>query len=530
MKDNAWFDVNGTIGRSCRGDGDFESAAERLDFMDRLGVARALVWNREALHHHPLPCNGALLEELRRTPCARDRLFPVLAFSGLLLLERNGVALLKSQLKAAAVRALRFVNFGGRHTLLHAAPLIERLRSLHPLLLVDAGDTSEGDLLEFAAAFPRLTIVLTRVQWPACAEVFALMRRRPNICCDTSWLHSFRALELATREFGAERLLFGLGPRSHNGAALGALARADLTPTQRRTIAHGNLDGLTGLNPTPARAAQWTANTLWPRFLAGEPLGVAVADAHGHFGPSAGYALGEQQEGEQLRVGQELLSRLGFDLLLVSGLRALLGDPLAGNAELEKFLRPHSERFGAYVAFNPFFGDALAQRFEDYFQSPVFRGFKTLCDYWKVPIGDARFQPMWEFAHRRRLPVLCHTWSGSYDSPALFRAAARRYPRAPILLGHSGGDDRGRPEAEALAAEFPNVYLEWCGSFYSRVRWEDTLRRVPLRRVVFGTDAFMHDPRWELARLLSLELPDDTLKPVLGANLRRLLAGREKAR
>lgn len=41
----------------------------------------------------------------------------------------------------------------------------------------------------------------------------------------------------------------GTGFKSHNGAATGALARARITPAQRRQIGHGNLDRLTGLGP-----------------------------------------------------------------------------------------------------------------------------------------------------------------------------------------------------------------------------------------------------------------------------------------
>jgi len=68
------------------------------------------------------------------------------------------------------------------------------------------------------------------------------------------------------------------------------------------------------------------------------------------------------------------------------------------------------------------------------------------------------------------------------------------------------------------------VYLEWCGSFCSSIPWEETLRAVGPRRVVFGTDAMVHDFNWELGRLLSLEVPDGTLTAILGANMRRILA------
>jgi len=124
--------------------------------------------------------------------------------------------------------------------------------------------------------------------------------------------------------------------------------------------------------------------------------------------------------------------------------------------------------------------------------------------------------------------VLSHTWGSQYDSPALFTALVKRYPNVQFLLGHSGGTEAGRVEAEELAREHKNVYLEWCGSFCVTRLWEDTLRAVSPKQVVFGTDAMAHDISWELGRLLSLDVPDQTLLPILGGNMRRVLAMRRK--
>jgi hypothetical protein len=102
----------------------------------------------------------------------------------------------------------------------------------------------------------------------------------------------------------------------------------------------------------------------------------------------------------------------------------------------------------------------------------------------------------------------------------------REYPDAVFLLGHSGGTDAGRRQAEELAANNDNVYLEWCGSFCSSIPWEETLARVGADKVVFGSDSVYHDVYWELGRLLSLGVPDATLRPILGDNMRQILARR----
>jgi len=131
---------------------------------------------------------------------------------------------------------------------------------------------------------------------------------------------------------------------------------------------------------------------------------------------------------------------------------------------------------------------------------------------------------MWAYANRHRLPILNHTW-GKDDISSL-KDVVKKYPQAHFLLGHSGGNAEGRREAESLAQGNPNVYLEWCGSFCTPAIWEQTLQRVNPRQVVFGTDAMAHDIYWELGRLLSLDVPDKTLIPILGQNMRRIMARR----
>lgn len=201
---------------------------------------------------------------------------------------------------------------------------------------------------------------------------------------------------------------------------------------------------------------------------------------------------------------------------------------MEGNDLLETLLLPHADRFSGYIVFNPFYAAEILPRLDGWLDGPVYSGLKTLCDYWKIPITDKRFEPMWDYADRRFLPVLSHTWTGAYSSPAMFAGLAPRYPNVQFILGHTGGTDQGRAEAEALAAEHPNIYLEWCGSIPSARRWEETLRTVSLRQVVFGTDAMAHDVNWELGRLLSLEVPDGTLEPILGGNMRRILGMRKR--
>jgi len=518
------FDVNASVGKSATGASEFPEVRDRLAFMDRLGIGAALVWNTEATQNHALSSNRNLIEEIARTPKAEGRIVPALAVSGLMAYERNGIRALARQMREGGTRALRFVSVFRRLSLCQMEPVMRGLAGLRPFLVLRHDETTAQDILDFTARFPDIPVVLTEVMWGNCITVFDLMRQRKNLCVDNSWLHSYGAVEQVVEHFGADRLLFGTGYRSHGGAAIAQLMRAGLAERDRQLVLHGNLERLLGLRGAagvaPVRPAK-PADSLWSRCLAGKPLGVDLVDAHVHLGPSAGYVLKNQGEESQVAPALAAMDSLGMRTALVSGMQAICGDPVDGNAVLEKILLPHAGRFQGYLGFNPFYADALVRQFGRYFSGPFFAGFKTLCGYWGVKTDDRRFKPMWAYADRHRLPILNHTW-GEDDVGRLGRVAAR-YPRAHFLIGHSGGTLEGRRAAESVVRRRRNVYLEWCGSFCNPVLWEDTLGRVNPRQVVFGTDAMAHDIYWELGRLLSLDVPDEPLVPILGGTMRRLL-------
>ncbi len=131
---------------------------------------------------------------------------------------------------------------------------------------------------------------------------------------------------------------------------------------------------------------------------------------------------------------------------------------------------------------------------------------------------------MWQIADRFELPVLIHTWEGPYSMPGMLDDIAVRYPNARLLMAHCGGSDSGRVEAEAMAQKHPNAFIEWCGSFFSRKPWEQTVREVGAHKIIFGTDAMVHGHDWELARLMSVPLETTEFRQILHDNMDRIIS------
>ena len=67
------------------------------------------------------------------------------------------------------------------------------------------------------------------------------------------------------------------------------------------------------------------------------------------------------------------------------------------------------------------------------------------------------------------------------------------------------------------------MYFDFCGTFKQTIRWPESLKKIDYHRFLFGTDTHCHDVAWEMARLLSEEIPDDQMKEILGGNAVRVL-------
>ncbi len=390
------------------------------------------------------------------------------------------------------------------------------------------GEADPVDVLDFAEKYPDVSLVLTEVVWSKAVYVYDLMRKRKNIYIETSWLHTWEAIELTVEKFGPDRVIFGLGEKAHNGASIAAISRAKVSDKDRELIAHGNLERLLGLSPVSPSEIQKPAvqNKYWGRLLRGETLGEDLIDAHVHMGPGGGYVLSEHSMQGQIAQGLQAMKELGASTMIVSGMQALMSDPVKGNLEMEEAFAPYGGKLKGYFSFNPYYEKELLAIIDGCFSREIFVGFKILCDYWRTPVTDPRFNSMWNYANKHRLPILVHTWEGPYDSPALLKDIVKRYPDASFLLAHGGGGDNGRHEAEEIAKDNPNVYIEWCGTFCSSIPFEETLAKVGSKKIIFGTDGVCHSIVWELGRLLSLDVSEESIRPILSENMTNILKRR----
>lgn len=529
-----YFALNAMIGRGAYVVPEFPTPESLIGHLDYLGIDRTLVYSVKARDFSPIVGNRELLEGIAPY---RERLIPSFVLTPADFFGDGMIAYYKKMLASGKVRAFRLCPDYSRFPVRQIERVLAELAAYEPLVLMDSGfGTSEMDLRDFeylAGKYRQVKFVVCQKMWGGFGSVLDLMWRCPNVYLDTSWLHMRDTIELVRDEFGIGRMLFGIGFKSHYGAAIGTLAHANITPDEREAIAHGNLERLLGMEPLTKKLAVepplLEEKPLWKKFRDGGKLDdFKVYDVHGHSGlHTRGWFLRDGDPETYLETLARHMDGNGVDTLFLSGEEALFGDVLPGNRKLEEYAKSYPGRFRGYFVYNPMYKDELSTAvLDDFFSRGFWAGFKLLPSYWHVRITDPAFDPVWEYAEKHCLPVLIHTWNDSWNSPSMLRDIVKKYPNASFLLGHSGGGTPGRLEAEELAAENPNVYLEFCGTFCSDRSMVKAFELLGPGRIMFGSDTGAHNESYELSGFLSLPLPDRELIPALHDNMAKILEKR----
>lgn len=231
----------------------FEDAGGLLREMDRVGIARALVYHSLAWQHVPSAGNTALMESIRGYP----RLEPCW---GVLPTEDDGAPEdVCARLAGAEVRAVRLWPRDHGYPLAEwtCGPMLAALAARRYVVCVDLDqvvapvgrydvDPAGWHQLEWlCTAYPGLSVVVTRVGYRALRVLPHLLARHPGLSVDLSYFATHEGVEVVTATCGPTRLVFGTAqPLVDPGGAVARLMYAELSDAERDRIAHANLQHL----------------------------------------------------------------------------------------------------------------------------------------------------------------------------------------------------------------------------------------------------------------------------------------------
>jgi len=268
-----------------------------------------------------------------------------------------------------------------------------------------------------------------------------------------------------------------------------------------------------------------TRTSLHEAAIAGEPLvDVEIIDAHAHLldertpGVSFQYTAPEQMI--------EAMDRIGIDRACISVISST-----KANAEMLDAVSRFPDRLVGFVLVNPRYPDEMTSTLDWCFENPAVKGIgevhPTSYQHW-YPVTGPAYEPAWEFAARRNVPVLIHsgpTSEASRCSPTMIGEVARRHPGFPILIGHCGAYDSWSMLDEAIdvALAEEQVYLEISAMarFYGVLEY--IVKRLGPDKVVFGSDAPFHDWTAEIAHVACAKLSDRQKAKIFGGTMRALL-------
>lgn len=244
-----------------------------------------------------------------------------------------------------------------------------------------------------------------------------------------------------------------------------------------------------------------------------------IYDMHGHMGPHNGIYFPYADPGLMVR----RMERAGVKLLAFSHHTAL-SSPAAGNSLSLEAARKYPGRLKAYCVINPNYPDLAERELEGYERcSDAYIGFKLHPDLHKTRLSGDGYGAALTYADEKSLPVLTHTWAGSpHCGEKEARKTAETYPDVKLILGHSlhGAWER----AAALAAEFPNVYLDLCAVIDQRAGILERFVSVAgSEKILFGTDFPWFSHHYYIGGVLAADIEDEDRRNIFYRNARKLI-------
>jgi predicted TIM-barrel fold metal-dependent hydrolase len=217
------------------------TAAELIEEMDFSNIDRALVYHTEMRYDHPLVGNELVLQETAGQP----RLLATWAVLPSQTGEQQALEILLQEMQRRNIRALRLFPDDHRFfvdDITWGDQLAVYAERRIPLFI----RASLDKVAQLLKSFPELVVVtgsqgsnpLDRYAWP-------LIEKYPNLIFETSGYVVDNGIEEFCRRYSAARLVFGSGyPENSSGAAMLALAQAEISVDERQSIASENLSRL----------------------------------------------------------------------------------------------------------------------------------------------------------------------------------------------------------------------------------------------------------------------------------------------
>jgi len=185
-----------------------------------------------------------------------------------------------------------------------------------------------------------------------------------------------------------------------------------------------------------------------------------------------------------------------------------------------------SDRLRAFAALHPDFA-GWPQELQRIQQQAD--GVKFQPEFQNFYVDEERMFPIYEAMEDLGIPVLFHCGkelSGTMlvrSSPVRLKKVKKAFPKLTIIAGHFGGFELWPEVDEHLLGE--DLYFD-TAFFFGHLPQQEAARMLkahPAKRLLFGTDFPLIDPRQDLEHLNALPISDDLKERILFRNALQIL-------
>ncbi len=233
-------------------------------------------------------------------------------------------------------------------------------------------------------------------------------------------------------------------------------------------------------------------------------------DAHSHVGSWTHFTPISLDE----RIG--VMNHLGIAVALISSMRAVAGDIVAGNNEVLEAMRRYPGRLLGYVHVSANYPELIETELARCCADPGVCGIKVYQN--GIPYSDPSFTPAWEYASAHALPVLAHTWAGNLTG---LDAVAAAHPSVPFLVGHAGSA-LSYTACIGAAKRVPNLYLDLTYSRDHPGMIELFVAQLGAERIIWGSDEPVFAMTHQMAKVLSARISAEEKETILARTAMKL--------
>lgn len=154
-----------------------------------------------------------------------------------------------AKLVESGCRMFRFFPLLQEWSVDHAAfcDLLDEIEPANVPVMIQAQSSGCPSALRRVVEGRNTTFILEGISFENMAEAISVMRKCPNVACDTRRLRVPGALRFLVDQVGSDRIIFGSGClRSSLAAALGYITDAEINDDAKTAILAGNIKRLLG--------------------------------------------------------------------------------------------------------------------------------------------------------------------------------------------------------------------------------------------------------------------------------------------